>query len=178
MLIHQLKIILDNTCMCIGYCIKLLHFSQQIPQHLTHSKLCNFFFLSPPGRWSSRGREQSRATLWWVRVWGRPSALTSKWQRATITAGTLEERQQVCLRERSQTDRVGSNTVLLSAAAWENNCGRHAQTWWLWTVLEEQGDWDTTLFRNVSNLFFWIHSLWVDVWGQKWVKEMSVFLWF
>lgn len=67
--------------------------------------------LFPPGLWSSGGREQSQTTLWWARGWERPSPPTSKWQRATITAGTLEERQWIGLREWSQTDRVQSDTV-------------------------------------------------------------------
>ena len=58
----------------------------------------------PPGPCSSRGRGQSRTTLWWARGWGRPSAPTSRWQKVTITAGTLEEIGWIRLREWSQSE--------------------------------------------------------------------------
>ena len=58
----------------------------------------------PPGPCSSRGRGPSRTTLWWARGWGRPSALTSKWQKAAITAGTVEEIGWIRLREWSQSE--------------------------------------------------------------------------
>lgn len=44
------------------------------------------------GRLYSGGRDVRQTTLWWARGYERPFPPTSKWQTATTSAGTLEER--------------------------------------------------------------------------------------
>lgn len=141
---HHLKIVHP----CLGHCgkSKIVAFFDNTMSTLLIQVFANPF-LHPPGQWSSRGREQSQTTRLWARDWGRPSPPTSKWQRATITAGTLEARQWISLWERHQKDRVKSDTVLSPLQFGQARGSHlHAQMWSVQTALTWQEGWDTTVY--------------------------------
>jgi len=105
--------------------------------------------MSPPGQWSSGGREQSPTTLWWVRGWGRPSPPTSRWPMATTTAGTPEEKRRISPRGKKSDGYSGVGHRPVSSAAWgeplEEEGPLHDHMSTVQTAPDRQQSWDTTM---------------------------------
>lgn len=78
-----------------------------------------FMFL--PGQWSSGGRGPSQTAVWWARGWGRPSPRTSRWRRATVTAGTLEGKTMGQWERMKWEERGSPVSPAVGASCWKSS---------------------------------------------------------